>query len=133
MKKYILYIIFTLIGLSVVFPVTAASTFSVETPAVIQNMVPNSSQNLVYTIKTTVPAPNAVNVHCEFTSNHPELTASFNNNGCVSSGGGWGSSRSTCHHSAYADNNGKSQGNSDWDGHVYPNQWPWQDHTAPGL
>lgn len=90
MKKYI-STIFLIAATFYVSLCTAAAAngpvFSVEAPAVIQNMVPGSSQDLVFTIKTTVSAPNAVDVHCEFTSDQPELIASFNNNGCTSKGG----------------------------------------------
>lgn len=63
------------------------STYTVTPQSTIQNMVANSSQNIVYTLSTEVAPPQAVNVNCAFTSSNPALTASFNNNGCTSEGG----------------------------------------------
>lgn len=55
------------------------------TPPVIQNMVAGSSQNLSYTLANA--GTGTVNVHCSFTSDNPNVSFSFNNSGCTTSGG----------------------------------------------
>ncbi|MCB1827500.1 MAG: hypothetical protein KDH94_03660 [Coxiellaceae bacterium] len=62
----------------------ATSIFKVKVPP-IQNMVANSTQSLAFVLSTQ--ATSAVNIHCTFTSTSPNLTASFNSNGCTSTGG----------------------------------------------
>lgn len=85
MKKFALFIIATLF--------IASSSWAVEKPFVVtkssvtQNMVPNSTQNIVLTLTSRVSPSSPVTVHCSFSSSSGNLKASFNNNGCLSAGG----------------------------------------------
>lgn len=83
MKKYIIPLNSLVLGLNI-SALGATPTFSVSSP-VVQNMVPNSTQNLTYVLSTTTA--NTVTIHCAFSSSSPNLSGNFNNNGCVSSGG----------------------------------------------
>lgn len=87
MKKHKVFLV-ALIMLGFLSSVFAAEpVFTATTKSVVQNMVANSSQDIIINLSTKVPFPSAVNVHCEFSSSNPNLTASFNNNGCTSVGG----------------------------------------------
>lgn len=89
MKKLLVLIInfIVILSSSISYAANLVDTFQATSSSVIQNMVPNSSQNLVYTLTSPVSPKKSVNVHCAFSSSSPLLTASFNSNGCTSVGG----------------------------------------------
>lgn len=88
MKRYGFYsLVVSIISIYASILSATENPFLVSAKSVTQNMVKNSSQTIVLKLTTKVPPPKAVTVHCAAKTSSPNLSVSFNNNGCISQGG----------------------------------------------